>query len=120
MIRLKIYVKEKDNDSLFSLLSSVRYNQLETLMKYAHYLKDTHSEKLIAIYTSLLNDYAERNLGREHYEFIARVLSCIRKLNGGQAVVKKLGGRVPDKIQTSSGNDGSVGDVLKIVYQNLF
>ena len=70
MIRLKIYVKEKDNDSLFSLLSSVRYNQLEALMKYAHYLKDTHSEKLIAIYTSLLNDYAERNLGREHYEIL--------------------------------------------------
>ena len=88
--KAEIYVKEKDNDSLFSLLSSVRYNQLETLMKYAHYLKDTHSEKLIAIYTSLLNDYAERNLGREHYEFIARVLSCIRKLNGGQAVVKSL------------------------------
>ena len=83
-------MKEKDNDSLFSLLSSVRYNQLEALMKYAHYLKDTHSEKLIAIYTSLLNDYAERNLGREHYEFIARVLSYIRKLNGGQAVVKSL------------------------------
>ena len=88
--KAEIYVKEKDNDSLFSLLSSVRYNQLEALMKYAHYLKDTHSEKLIAIYTSLLNDYAERNLGREHYEFIARVLSCIRKLNGGQAVVKSL------------------------------
>lgn len=62
--KAEIYVKEKDNDSLFSLLSSVRYNQLEALMKYAHYLKDTHSEKLIAIYTSLLNDYAERNLGR--------------------------------------------------------
>lgn len=88
--KAEIYVKEKDNDSLFSLLSSVRYNQLEALMKYAHYLKDTHSEKLIAIYTFLLNDYAERNLGREHYEFIARVLSCIRKLNGGQAVVKSL------------------------------
>ena len=44
----------------------------------------------IGVYTSLLNDYAERNLGREHYEFIARVLSCIRKLNGGQAVVKSL------------------------------
>lgn len=48
--KAEIYVKEKDNDSLFSLLSSVRYNQLEALMKYAHYLKDTHSEKLIAIY----------------------------------------------------------------------
>lgn len=88
--KAEIYVKEKDYDSLFSLLSSVRYNQLEALMEYSHYLKDTHSEKLIAIYTSLLNDYAERNLGREHYEFIARVLSCIRKLNGGQAVVRSL------------------------------
>ncbi len=90
VLKADIYVKEQDNDRLFSLLSSARYDQLEALMQYAHYLKDTHSEQLIVIYTSLLNDYAERNLGRRHYEFIAQVLSCIRKLNGGQAVVKSL------------------------------
>ena len=58
-----IYVKEQDNERLFTLLSSTRYDQLEALMRYAHYLKDTHSEQLIAMYTSSLNDYAERKMG---------------------------------------------------------
>ena len=83
-------MKEKDYERLFTLLSSVRCNQLDALMSYAHFLKDTHSEQLIAIYTSLLNDYAERNMGREHYEFVARALSCVGKLKGGPAAVKNI------------------------------
>ena len=86
----EIYVKEKDYERLFKLLSSIRYNQLEALMKYSYHLKDTHSEQLIAIYTSLLNDYAEQNVGRTHYELIAQALLCAKKLNGGQAAVKRL------------------------------
>ena len=86
----EIYVKERDNERLFKLLSSIRYNQLEALMKYSYYLKDTHSEQLIAIYTSLLNDYAEQNMGRTHYEYIVQALLCAKKLNGGQAAVKRL------------------------------
>ena len=86
----EIYVKERENERLFKLLSSIRYNQLEALMKYSYYLKDTHSEQLIAIYTSLLNDYAEQNMGRTHYEYIVQALLCAKKLNGGQAAVKRL------------------------------
>ncbi|MFS2709724.1 SWIM zinc finger family protein [Bacteroides xylanisolvens] len=86
----EIYVNERDNERLFKLLLSTRYHQLEALMKYSYYLKDTHSEQLIAIYTSLLNDYAEQNVGRTHYELIAQALLCVKKLNGGQAAVKTL------------------------------
>ena len=86
----EIYVKERDYERLLKLLSSIRYNQLEALMKYSYHLKDTHSEQLIAIYTSLLNDYAEQNVGRTHYELIAQALLCAKKLNGGQEAVKRL------------------------------
>ena len=86
----EIYVNERDNEHLFKLLSSTRYHQLEALMKYSYYLKDTHSEQLIVIYTSLLNDYAEQNVGRTHYELIVQALLCAKKLNGGQAAVKTL------------------------------
>ncbi len=85
-----IYVKEQDNERLFTLLSSTRFDQLEALMRYAHYLKDTHSEQLIAMYTSSLNDYAERKMGRRNYEFITQVLPCIHKLKGGQTAVKNI------------------------------
>lgn len=86
----EIYVREKDYERLFMLLLSVNYNQLKALMKYAHHLKNTHSEPLIPMYASLLNDYAEQNMGRNHYEFVAQALLCAKKLNGGQEAVKRL------------------------------
>ena len=86
----EIYVREKDYERLFMLLLSVNYNQLKALMKYAHHLKNTHSEPLIAMYASLLNDYAEQNMGRNHYEFVAQALLCAKKLNVGQEAVKRL------------------------------
>lgn len=89
-VEAEIYVEEKDYERLFSLLMSIEYNSLEVLMKYAHYLKDTHSEELIALYTSYLLEYAEQKMGRTHYEFIASVLPCIQKLEGGKEVVKQL------------------------------
>ena len=42
------------------------------------------------MYASLLNDYAEQNMGRNHYEFVAQALLCAKKLNGGQEAVKRL------------------------------
>lgn len=42
------------------------------------------------MYTSLLNDYAEQNTGRNHYEKIAKALVCMQKLNGGKEVVKEI------------------------------
>lgn len=89
-VEAEIYVEEKENERLFHLLSSIRYNQLERLMRYAHHLKETHSEQLIAMYASLLVVYAEQNIGRKYYEFIARALLCMQKLNGGKAAVKQL------------------------------
>lgn len=88
--KARIYLEEKDHERLFQLLASKKCNQMEVLMEYAHHLKDTHSEQLIAIYTSYLVDYAERNMGRDHYEYIARVLQCMEKLNGGKVAVRYL------------------------------
>lgn len=87
----EIYVKEKDDERLFNLLSSVdKDEQLEALIKYSHHLKNTYSEQLLPMYTSLLNDYAEQNIGRNHYEKIAKALVCMQKLNGGKEVVKEM------------------------------
>ena len=41
-------------------------------------------------FTDDLRVYAEKNLGRNHYEYIARVLRGMRKLNGGKEAVKQL------------------------------
>ena len=82
--------KKKSRNVYFICCHLYRYNRLEGLMRYAHHLKETYSEQLITAYTSLLMDYAEQNIGRKYYEFIARALLCMQKLDGGKEAVKQL------------------------------
>lgn len=89
-VKADIYVAEKDNDNLFMLLSSAGYDQLDMLMQYAIHLKETHSEPLLVMFTSLLRDYAEQNMGRDHYQFIAQALYCMQRLKGGDKFVRDL------------------------------
>lgn len=89
-VKADIFVEEKEYEHLFQLVSSVEYNQLEALMRYAPHLKSTHSKQLISMFTSNIKVYAENNLGRSYYEYIARALLCMRNLNGGNAAVESL------------------------------
>lgn len=85
-----IYIEEKEYDKLFSFLSAVKYRRLDALVQYASHLNATHSSQILSLFTDDLRVYAEKNLGRSHYEYIARVLRGMRKLNGGKDVVKQL------------------------------
>ncbi|WP_287682525.1 SWIM zinc finger family protein [Bacteroides sp.] len=85
-----IYIEEKEYDKLFSFLSAVKYRRLGALVQYASHLNATHSSQILSLFTDDLRVYAEKNLGRNHYEYIARVLRGMRKLNGGKEAVKQL------------------------------
>ena len=88
--KAEIYIEEKEYDKLFSFLSTVEYRRLDALVQYASHLNATHSSEILSLFTDDLRVYAEKNLGRSHYEYIARVLRGMRKLNGGKDVVKQL------------------------------
>lgn len=85
-----IYVCEKDNDSLFHLLESAGRDQLTALMQYASHLRETHSGQLLVMFYTQLKEYAAANLGRNHYEYIAKVLKIMQKLQGGDKAVRQL------------------------------
>ena len=61
---------------------------MDALVQYASHLNATHSSEILSLFTDDLRVYAEKNLGRSHYEYIARVLRGMRKLNGGKEAVK--------------------------------
>ena len=88
--KAEIYIEEKEYDKLFSFLSTVEYRRLDALVQYASHLNATHSSEILSLFTDDLRVYAEKNLGRSHYEYIARVLRGMRKLNGGKEAVKQL------------------------------
>lgn len=85
-----IYVYEKDNNALFHLLESKTTIGLDDLMQYAPHLRETHSVALLTMFSTELKVYAERNMGRKYYEYIAKVLKIMQKLKGGDTTVLQL------------------------------
>ena len=89
-IEAEIYAEEKDDKRLFKLLSSIKSDNLNMLMEYSYYLKDDYSKQLVKKYVTDLKDYAENNVGRNSYEFIASALLCMKKLKKGEDAMNRL------------------------------
>lgn len=86
----QIYLKEKDYAQLFEWILRNTYRSLEVLLQYGPSLNATHSEQILAMFVEELRDYAAKNMGRSHYEFIARCLKEMTKMNGGPVKVNQL------------------------------
>ena len=84
-----IYVEEKDWDALFKLVSTC-YQRLDALDYYSYYLRDSHSPQLLDIYVEDLQQYASKNIGRNHYERIGKAMACMQKLQGGKKRTAEL------------------------------
>lgn len=89
-IEADIYVEEQDSERLFALLMDANHHTLDMFDKYAHYLKSTHSDELIAEYINMVKDYATRNMGAKHYSRIRQAMEAMLKLNNGKAAAHQL------------------------------
>lgn len=89
-VKADIFVEEADWDALFKLLSSISFDRLNALCRYAHHLKGEHSDELIGMYVADLREYAARNMGRDHYRRIANAMREMQKLIGGQESASML------------------------------
>lgn len=86
-----IYVEEKDDEHLYDYLcTSNYYNRLDLIRKYGLSLPDGYASSLLAVMVSDLRDYAEKNLGRNHYVKVAELLHYMKRFQGGKIVVKEL------------------------------
>lgn len=84
-----IYVEEKDWDALFKLVST-SYKRMDALDNYSYHLRNSHSPQLLDIYVEDLQQYASKNIGRNHYERIAKAMTCMQKLQGGKKRTAEL------------------------------
>lgn len=90
-IEADIYVAEKDEKQLMDFLNKISPSQqLNALRNYAHHLKNNYSAEILAIYTQRIQEYAERNMGRNHYEYVASVLSIMKEFKEGTKAVSEL------------------------------
>lgn len=87
----KIYIEEQDWDKLMLYVEKnthlVRYPSINS---YESYLIPVYPERLLKVYHLELLKYAEHNMGRDHYSFIAQTLNKMKKIQGGREVVRKL------------------------------
>ena len=89
-IEADIYVEEQDWQKLFELLMDIKHHSLDMFDKYAHYLKATHSAKLLTEYVSMLKEYASRNMGAKHYSRMRQSMEAMQKLEDGKAATHQL------------------------------
>lgn len=63
----------------------------ETIQKHL-YLPNIREARvqILAIYSEKIQVYAEKNMGRQHYQYVASILKEILKFKGGKDVVDTL------------------------------
>ena len=78
----KIYIEEKMWSRLFEM---VKQNpEINTLLTYSHYLKESYSSELIKMYIPAIEEYAEMNTGRSAYKDIVNYLYKMSDLKGAK------------------------------------
>lgn len=90
-IEATIYVEEKDEEQLMRFLKETLPNrQIDALQNYASHLKEMHSAEILALYAQRIQEYAEQNIGRNHYEHVASVLRTMQEFKEGTKAVDEL------------------------------
>jgi hypothetical protein len=79
---------EKQTERLFEYVE--KYLSIELLERYYSSFAQKFPEKTLQLFNKSLDYYAERNLGRDHYEYVSKILKIMQKINGGQEVVKQM------------------------------
>ena len=86
-----IYVEEKDFEQLYTFIYNAnRFNRLELIQKYGLKLPSSYAPSLLAAFSIDIRDYAERNMGRDHYMRIAEMLHFMKRFKGGETIVGDL------------------------------
>lgn len=63
---------------------------IHNLETYSNHFQNQFPKETLALYEKCLNFYAAKNLGRNHYEFVASILQKLKKIEGGNEMVTNL------------------------------
>lgn len=83
----QVYIEEHYWDRLLQL---VKQSELSAIEAYEQYLKPRFPEQLRDIFVEKLILYADRNTGRNYYQYAAVILRKIRTCPEGNRIVDKL------------------------------
>jgi len=69
---------------------NIQLGKYNSLGEYEHHLKSRYPERMLAFYRSQITDYAAKNMGRDHYKYVADVLKKMKGYPCGNEVVNAL------------------------------
>lgn len=88
----QIYIEEKYWDKLMDFYETHMYlnKNYNSTESYEEYLKSLYPERILKLYHSKIFDYAERNMGRDHYQYVTRILKKMKTYPGGIKIVNAI------------------------------
>jgi len=79
---------ERQKERLMNYIT--KYLSIDSLVKYYTSFSADFPEKTLALFRRAIDKYAKNNLGREHYERIAKLFEKMIKIDGGNELVKEM------------------------------
>ncbi|WP_106829499.1 hypothetical protein [Parabacteroides pacaensis] len=90
-IYARIYIEEKYWDRLMNYIEkNIQLGKYSSLVEYESYLINRYPERMLAFYKTQITDYAAKNMGRDHYQYVADVLKKMKTYSGGEKIVNTL------------------------------
>ena len=87
----QIYIAEEYWDRLMAYVEeNIQLGGYSSLREYEPYLKSRYPERMLAFYHLQITDYAAKNMGRDHYKYVAGVLKTMKEYPGGVETVTSL------------------------------
>jgi hypothetical protein len=87
----QIYIAEEYWDRLMNYVEkNIQLGKYNSLGEYEPYLKPRYPERMLTFYRTQITDYAAKNMGRDHYRYVAGVLKTMKKYPDGNEMVNAL------------------------------
>ena len=83
-----VLVAEKASNRLLTYLE--KYSDVELVEKYYTATAGEFPERTLSLLQKMLDEFAEKNLGRDKYEYIKGLLKKMEKIKGGKEIVNKM------------------------------
>ncbi|MDR0606428.1 MAG: SWIM zinc finger family protein [Bacteroidales bacterium] len=87
----QIYIMEEYWDRLMVYVEkNIQLGKYSSLKEYEPYLKSRYPERMLAFYQLQIINYAAKNIGRDHYKYVAGVLKTMKEYPSGVEIVSSL------------------------------
>jgi hypothetical protein len=84
----QLWVEENQTERLLQYVE--KYAGIEDLERYYKNFVEQYPAETVRLFREAIKQYVENTLGRSHYEYTAKLLRIMMKIEGGNTVAKEM------------------------------